>query len=110
MMLDDISGKVYKPISEYPSSFRDLSFSIKDYSQCKLLEKFILNYEHNLLKEVFVFDYYKNEKLKEIKIGFRLIFQSSKATITDNEVDIAIEEIISNALSIDHSISIPGLN
>ena len=42
MMLDDISGKVYKPISEYPSSFRDLSFSIKDYSQCKLLEKFIL--------------------------------------------------------------------
>ncbi len=110
LRLDDITGKEYKPISEYPSSFRDLSFSIKDYSQCKLLEKFILNYEHNLLKEAFVFDYYKNEKLKEIKIGFRLIFQSSKGTITDNEVDIVMDEIISSALAIDDTVSIPGLS
>ena len=46
------------------------------------------------LKEVFVFDYYKNEKINEIKIGFRFIFQSKESTITDKEVDKAINNII----------------
>tara|TARA_B100000963_G_scaffold355449_1_gene373720 strand:+ start:4613 stop:6523 length:1911 start_codon:yes stop_codon:yes gene_type:complete len=109
LVLDDISGKEYEPISEYPSSFRDLSFSIKDYSQCKLLEKFILNYEHNLLKEVFVFDYYKNDKLNEIKIGFRFIFQSKKSTITDKDVDKVMKNIIHGSLEHD-SVSIPGIS
>ena len=62
----------------------------------------------NLLKEVFVFDYYKNEKLNEIKIGFRFIFQSKDRTITDKEVDDVINIIIKQALEHD-SISIPGL-
>ena len=109
LTLDDINGKVYDPISEFPSSLRDLSFSIKDYSKCKLLEKYILNYEHNLLKEVFVFDYYKNEKINEIKIGFRFIFQSKESTITDKEVDKVINNIIDGALKHD-SVTIPGIS
>ena len=108
LILDDLSGKVYSPISEFPSSFRDLSFSIKDYSKCKLLEKSILNYQNNILKEVYVFDYYKNEKTNEIKIGFRFIFQSKKSTITDNEVDEVMDSIIKNALEF-KSVSIPGI-
>jgi phenylalanyl-tRNA synthetase beta chain len=107
IVLEDIKDKNYKPISEYPSSNRDLSFSIKDYSKCKILEKNILNYEHNLLKEVFVFDYYKNEKINEIKIGFRFIFQSSTSTITDLQVNQVIKEITDIAFSIG-SIEIPG--
>jgi len=106
--LKDIKDKEYVPISEYPSSFRDLSFSIKDYSKCKLLEKYILNFDHNLLKEVFVFDYYKNEKINEIKIGFRFIFQSKESTITDDEVNKIMDLIISGSMNID-SVSIPGL-
>ena len=109
LTLEDINGKVYDPISEFPSSLRDLSFSIKDYSKCKLLEKYILNYEHNLLKEVFVFDYYKNEKINEIKIGFRFIFQSKESTITDKEVDKVINNIIDGALKHD-SVTIPGIS
>ena len=109
LTLEDINGKVYDPISEFPSSLRDLSFSITDYSKCKLLEKYILNYEHNLLKEVFVFDYYKNEKINEIKIGFRFIFQSKESTITDKEVDRVINNIIDGALKHD-SVSIPGIS
>ncbi len=108
LSIQDISNKQYIPISEFPSSYRDLSFSIKDYSKCKMLEEFILNYENSLLKEVFVFDYYKNKKLNEIKIGFRFIFQSRDNTITDKEVDDVMEIIIKNALE-HSSISIPGL-
>ena len=105
----DLNYKKYEPISEFPSSHRDLSFSIKDYSKCKLLEEVILNFNHSLLREIFVFDYFKNEKLNEIKIGFRFIFQSNLKTITDEEVNKVINEIISVALSID-SVNIPGLS
>ena len=106
--IKDINDKKYTPISEYPSSFRDLSFSVKDFSKCKILEKLILNYENKLIKDVYVFDYYKNEKISEIKIGFRFIFQSRKSTITDKEVDNVIASIIKDSLSIE-SVSIPGL-
>ncbi len=106
--IKNLSFQKYEPISEFPSSHRDLSFSIKDYSKCKLLEDVILNHSHSLLKDIFVFDYFKNEKLKEIKIGFRFIFQSNIKTITDEEVNKVMNEIISNALSID-SVNIPGL-
>ncbi len=109
LSIQDISNKKYFPISEFPSSKRDLSFSIKDFSKCKILEEFILNFENNLLKDVFVFDYFKNKKMKEIKIGFRFIFQSKDSTITDKEVDGVMNIIINKALEHD-SVSIPGLS
>ena len=99
--INNISHIKYVPISEFPSSNRDLSFSIKDFSKCKQLEDLILNYRDKLLKEVFVFDYYKNEKTSEIKIGFRFIFQSKESTITDTEVTEVMNSVISDALKID---------
>jgi len=99
----------YLAISDLPYSKRDLSFSIKDHTKCKPLEKFILNFKDNLLKEIFIFDYYNNEKKQEIKIGFRFIFQSQDSTITDNEVDDVMNIIINSSLEYD-SVSIPGLS
>lgn len=106
--VSNINNIQYIPISDYPSSSRDLSFSIKDFSQCKHLEKSLLNFQHDLIKEIFIFDYFKNEKLKEIKIGFRFVFQSKDRTITENDVNNVMDTIIASALSI-NSISIPGL-
>ena len=97
----------YQIISDYPSSTRDLSFSIKDYSKLNDLDKLIFSYENALLKERYTFDYYKNEKANEIKIGYRLVFQSYKTTITDIEVDGIIEEIVSQAYEIE-SVNLPG--
>ncbi len=107
--IQDIDFNSYDPISEFPSSTRDLSFSIKDITKCKTLEEYILDFENDLLKEVFVFDYFKNEKTNEIKIGFRFIFQSKLSTITDKEVDNVISNIIDGAISID-TVNVPGLN
>lgn len=106
--LKDINSKKYIPVSEFPSSYRDLSFSINDPTKCKILENLILNFENDLLKEAFVFDYFKNEKLNEIKIGFRFVFQSRDTTITDRDVNEVMNEIIKKAL-MDDSITIPGL-
>jgi len=99
----------YKQISDYPSSIRDLSFAIKDISKYKNLEKFIKGYSNKILKEVFIFDFYNNEKINEIKIGFRFIFQSPTKTITDKDVAEVMNEIINYSTAIE-SVSIPGLD
>ncbi len=104
----DINFVSYKPVSEYPSSMRDISFSITNPEMLESLQKLILEYKNDLLKEVFIFDYYLNDKVGEIKIGFRFVFQSSLKTITDNEINFVMNNIIDSALSID-SINIPGL-
>ena len=101
------SFKKYKPVSDFPSSSRDLSFSIEEYTQSKALENLILNYQSDLLKDCFVFDYYKNSKTKIIKVGYRFIFQSQVKTITDEEVDKLINDIISKCLKI-KSVTLPG--
>lgn len=98
----------YKPISEFPSSSRDLSFSIKDASKFSLLEDCILNFKDPLLKEVYIFDYFYNEKMAEIKIGFRFIFQSKNSTVTDNQINLIIDKIILKTTSI-KSVYVPGL-
>ena len=108
LTIKDIRDIKHEPISEFPSSIRDLSFSIKDFSECKKLEKLLINFENKLLKDVFVFDYYRNENVGEIKIGFRFIFQSRDSTITDDEVNKVMNLVISDALKI-KTVSIPGL-
>ena len=72
------------------------------------MEKNIFDFNDELLKEVFIFDYFHNQNKSEIKIGFRFIFQSHKKTITEIEVNKIINKIISISTSID-SVSIPGL-
>lgn len=104
----NINDYSYISISEFPSSHRDLSFSITDYSKLKFLEDFVLNFAHPLLKEVFIFDYYKNEKINEIKIGFRFTFQSKETTITDDNVQKVMDEIILKTISYE-GITIPGI-
>ena len=68
----------------------------------------LLNFEHDLLKEVFIFDFFLNENQKEIKIGFRFTFQSTKSTVTDIQVNEVMNEIIKKSLNLE-SVSIPGL-
>jgi phenylalanyl-tRNA synthetase beta chain len=100
--------KKYNPISEYPLSQRDLSFSIKKKSSYPELQKLVLNYDDEIIKEIFIFDFFYNEKNHEIKIGFRIVFQSLTKTITDDEVNDVLDCIIDDALRMD-SVNIPGL-
>jgi phenylalanyl-tRNA synthetase beta chain len=98
----------YKPVSEYPSSNRDISFLIKDSTKIKDLLNVINEYSNEILKQVFVFDYYKNIEIKQIKIGFRFIFQSSNKTLKVDEIDLVLSDVIKRTTSID-SIEIPGI-
>lgn len=98
----------YSPISDFPSSYRDLSFSIKNLSD---LDKFffeIQNFESDILKDSFLFDFFENHKNNEIKIGYRFIFQSLSKTLTDKDIDKELKNFIKKITSIE-SVSIPGL-
>ncbi len=98
----------YSPISDLPYSIRDLSFSIKDFTELDKFIEYILEFKHKLLKEIYIFDYFNNEKNAEIKIGFRFIFQSTDSTITETQVNDIISVIIDHIEEID-GITIPGL-
>ena len=99
----------YKPISEFPCSVRDLSFSIKNYLMFEELQKIIFSVKSNLIKEIVLFDFYNDIKNDIVKIGFRFIFQSSNTTITDKEVDSVMNDLIKASLLID-GVEIPGIN
>jgi phenylalanyl-tRNA synthetase beta chain len=98
----------YKPISEHPSSFKDISYLIKDFSKVQELENLLLNYKNEFVKNIYIFDYFKNDKKEEIKIGFRFIFQSKKATLKSEQIELVYNEIIQKSLKI-KGIDIPGL-
>jgi phenylalanyl-tRNA synthetase beta chain len=98
----------YNPISDFPSSFKDISYSIKDFSKTQELQDLLLNHQSDIVKNIYIFDYYKNEKQKEIKIGFRFTFQSKKATLNSSEIELAYNDIVTKSLKIS-GISIPGM-
>jgi phenylalanyl-tRNA synthetase beta chain len=100
--------KVYESISELPLSYKDISFSVKDYTKLSELENFILNYKDKILKNIFIFDYYKNEEKNEIKIGFRFTFQSQHETLNSNQIEKVLDNIVKKSLKI-KSITIPGM-
>ena len=86
----------YSPISGFPSSTRDFSFSIRKPDKYNEVVNYIDNFNHENLKDSFIFDYFINHKSGEIKVGVRLIFQSTLKTLSDTEIQNAVDEIFSN--------------
>ncbi len=99
---------IFREVSEFPSTYRDLSFASKNIENIKNLESLIDQYSHEYLKEKFIFDYFVNQKTHEVKIGYRFVFQSLMKTLTDKEVEAIRSEIINLAYSIE-GIVIPGI-
>ena len=99
----------YQPVSEFPSSTRDFSFSIKDFNKYHAFIKHLEGLNDKNLKDAFIFDFYQNQKIKEIKVGVRLIFQSSLSTLSDEEIQNSVNKLLKPILDIG-GISIPGLD
>ena len=98
----------YKPISEYPSAYRDFSFSIKNTEMLKSFFTQIHKSSAKNLKDFYMFDFYENKENMEIKVGYRFIFQSFNKTLTDNEINSEVDSILEPLLRID-SVYIPGM-
>ena len=50
----------------------------------------------------------KNEKNSEIKVGVRLIFQSTLSTLSDEEIQRDVDKILKPIIDLE-GVSIPGL-
>ena len=98
--------RTYKKISEFPLMNRDISFILKEESKIVELEEFE-NLDFEELKEVFSFDFYKDNKSSNIKVAFRFVFQSEKKTLEDHEIDKKIKYIVKSTLEIG-GIEVPG--
>ena len=122
LLIDDLTGKFddylpanlppnefikYKPISDFPASYRDLSFSIKNSKKIEQVVKTLSAISSEIIKKSFMFDFYENKKTNETKIGYRFIFQSNSRTLTDKEVNKEIQRIKESVLLIE-SVSLPG--
>ena len=60
------------------------------------------------LRDAFIFDFYENKKLSEIKVGVRMIFQSNVCTLSDEEIQTSINRLLKPIINLD-GVSIPGL-
>ncbi len=98
----------YKSVSEYPSSSRDFSFSIVNVSDYNKFISYFSDLKMKNLKDSFIFDFYKNEKNSEIKVGVRLIFQSTLSTLSDEEIQRDVDKILKPIIDL-KGVSIPGL-
>ena len=61
--------KVHTDVSEFPASYRDLSFSLESHDGLKKLSDLInlVSKENNLLDDYFIFDFFENKKLSILK-------------------------------------------
>ena len=105
----DIKFIEYNPVSEFPSSSRDFSFSVTDLSKVDYVLDSLMNAKANNLKNSFLFDFFINKKSNEVKVGYRFIFQSKTKTLSDDDVSQSIDEILTPILKID-GVKIPGMN
>ena len=106
--LDKINFTKYQSVSEFPSSTRDFSFSITDFKKYDAVINHLSNLNDLNLKDAFIFDFYVNKKINEIKVGIRLIFQSNFYTLSEEEIQNSINKLLKPIIDI-KGVSIPGL-
>jgi len=59
------------------------------------------NIQDELVYKSFIFDFYKNEKQETIKLGNRIVFQSQFKTLSDEDINKKLNELINPILAID---------
>ncbi|MFW6105600.1 MAG: phenylalanine--tRNA ligase subunit beta [Chloroflexota bacterium] len=87
-LLIHITGiKEYQPIPRFPSVARDIALVLDEQVSYRTVEDIIQSFP--LVTEVTLFDLYRGEQIPKGKKSFamRIIYQSPKHTLTDEEVD-----------------------
>jgi phenylalanyl-tRNA synthetase beta chain len=87
----------HQPVSNFPSSTKDLSFIFPVSTNYNEVIKEIRKEAGSNLREINIFDVYQNAELeaKEKKsVSFHLIFQSPSKTLESKEIERALEAIV----------------
>ena len=86
-----------KEVSKYPTITKDMAFIVSKDLPCEEIIKVMQKNGGKLLKKIEVFDVYQGDKLKEDEksIAFSLLFEDMTKTLTDEEVMLCFNKIIS---------------
>ena len=105
-----LPAKRQSKISDFPASYRDLSFSLDSHENVGELSAMIKKHKESskLMTDCFVFDLFENKKQNLLKVGYRFKFQSLENNITDEETEAVMNPLIKESLQID-GINIEGL-
>jgi phenylalanyl-tRNA synthetase beta chain len=94
-LLAHITGiKEYQPIPRFPSITRDIAIVVDEKVSYQKVEEIIRG--DTLVTKVTLFDLYRGEQIRPGKKSFaiRIIYQSPKHTLTDEEVDQTQEQML----------------
>ena len=80
---------IYQEISKFPSSRRDLSMILDENVSFEDIKNLAYKEENKILKEINLFDEYKDKKIGKGKKSFAIsfTFNDSKKTLTDQVID-----------------------
>jgi phenylalanyl-tRNA synthetase beta chain len=86
----------YRKISRFPYSERDIALVVNDDIRATELTDAIKTVGGDILQRVLLFDVYRGAQVESGKksLAFNLRFQSTERTLTDDEVNAALEAII----------------
>ena len=102
--------KKQSKISDFPASYRDLSFSLDSHENLEDLSAMIKKHKKysELMTDCFVFDLFENKKKNILKVGYRFKFQAIDKNITDEETEAVMNPLIEESLEIS-GVSIEGI-
>ena len=85
----------YSKYSKFPIAQRDLAFLVDEQLPVSVILELAKRKAGKNLKEINLFDVYQGKGIPENKksIAFSLFWQSMKGTLTDEEVDLIVEDI-----------------
>lgn len=86
----------YKALPKYPATSRDLAMLVDVDVNAADIEKAMTKAAGQSLTQITLFDVYTGKQVEEGKksLAFSLTFQSNDKTLTDAEIDPAIEKIV----------------
>lgn len=90
------SPLMYETVPKYPSIVRDIAFVVTDTVLAGNVQAEIERVGAPLVKQVEAFDVYTGDNLQanEKSLAFNIHYQNPEKTLTDEEVDASMEEII----------------
>ena len=95
------SNKKYQEVPKFPAVERDIAIIVDENVEVGQIERIITKKAKKLLESVKLFDIYRNEKVGENKksVAYSLIFRDKKKTLSDEEINSVMENIISELKS-----------
>ena len=88
--------KKYTEVPKYPAVERDIAMVVDEKIEVGQIEKAIQKKSKKILEEIELFDVYRHDKLglKKKSVAYALRFRSKERTLTDEEINSTMEEII----------------